>query len=138
MRADVTAALVEAHRDVEPSVAHGAPPHEGRSFSRVARGASVRRHAGSGQEECREALGGKDHASLRVRHCDAVRPAGESRAEAGRATLNGPTGDYTRKYYQTIKRIDLCSSAGLYLEGVRHFRPDPSSVQQQIGSTVDQ
>jgi hypothetical protein len=26
MRADVTAALAEAHRDVEPSVAHGAPP----------------------------------------------------------------------------------------------------------------
>src|SRR5215831_12239913 len=50
MRAGVTAALVEAHRDVEPSVAHGAPPREGRSFSRVARGASVKRHTGSGQE----------------------------------------------------------------------------------------
>src|SRR5262249_57512980 len=85
---------------------------------------------------CREALGGKDHASLRVRHCDAIGPAGESRAEAGRATLNGPTGDYTRKYYQTIKRIDLCLSAGLYLEGVNPSRPHPSLLLQQIRSPV--
>src|SRR6516165_4181714 len=50
MRANVTAALVEAYRDVEPSVAHGGPPREGRSFSRIARGANVKRHPGSGQE----------------------------------------------------------------------------------------
>src|SRR5262249_46877849 len=50
MRSDVTAALVEAHRDVEPSVAPWRPPREGRNFSRVARGASVKHHATAGQE----------------------------------------------------------------------------------------
>src|SRR5262249_31931817 len=47
MRSDVTAALVEA---VEPSVAPWRPPREGRNFSRVARGASVKHHTGAGQE----------------------------------------------------------------------------------------
>src|SRR5262249_17228751 len=50
MRADVTAALVRADFDVEPSVAHGAPLAKAASFSRVARCASVKRHAGSRQE----------------------------------------------------------------------------------------
>src|SRR5438128_7700692 len=39
MRADVTAALVEAHRDVEPSVAHGAPPLAKAAASAESRGA---------------------------------------------------------------------------------------------------
>jgi len=48
--ADVAAPLLEGHRDFEPSaLAHDAP-HAGRSFGRVARGASVERHAGTGQE----------------------------------------------------------------------------------------
>jgi hypothetical protein len=50
MRADVTAALAEAHRDVEPSVAHGAPPPRRPQPQPSRAGASVKRHAGSGQE----------------------------------------------------------------------------------------
>src|SRR5215470_8354856 len=50
MRTDIATALVEGHRDVKPSVlAHDAPRTD-RSFGRVARDASVKRHAGAGQE----------------------------------------------------------------------------------------
>jgi hypothetical protein len=50
MRADVAAPLVEAHRDVEPSVlAHDAPRTQ-TAASPIARGASVERHAAAGQE----------------------------------------------------------------------------------------
>src|SRR6516225_9236388 len=50
MRADIATPLVEGRRDVELSVlAHDAPARS-HSFGRVARGASVKRHAGAGQE----------------------------------------------------------------------------------------
>jgi hypothetical protein len=45
-----------------------------------------------------------------------------------RVVLHGPASDGTRKHYQPIKMVYLCSSASLCFERIGHSRPDPSTV----------
>jgi hypothetical protein len=62
-----------------------------------------------------------------------------SRQTSGRLRrLSGLPSDCARKYYQAVKSIDFCSSAGLCFERISHLRSDPSGTEQQIGPAVYQ